>query len=137
MLLSSLGRDSGKSQRLSLDEERPFVRPQLRPYTGTMPWMEPPRHPSEDKIGRYDLRKVAFFHRLLERKPWLGIVLSVLSALAGSAMLSGWVGVSEIRSNPVARSWIGALLWWVFAAYVGFFSIRGVMRRPPDRDDND
>ena len=88
----------------------------------------------EQPIRRYDLRQIGRFHCMLRRQPALAILLAGLPLLAGAAMLLGWGGLAPEGT----RRWIGPLLWWLFAAYVGVTSLGGwfscdeMMRRGND-----
>jgi len=81
------------------------------------------------KVRRYDVRQIKRFHDLLARHPGAGLLLCALAILAGCALSFGWVGASHVRPSDGARRWIGAGLWWLFAAYVGALSVRELWRR--------
>ncbi len=83
----------------------------------------------EPKFRRSDLSQVTRFHRLLEQKPGLGLVLSALCVVAAVAMAQGFVGRSPARASDDVRAWVGAALWGVFGLYVGGVTARGLLRR--------
>ncbi|MBC7728356.1 MAG: hypothetical protein H7242_12240 [Microbacteriaceae bacterium] len=94
---------------------------------------DPPDAP-DPKAPRYDLKQVRIFRRALLQRPWLGLLLCLVSVLAGAALAFGWVGRSTSRRDATLRAWIAAVIWWLFGAWVGAESVRGFMQRRAETD---
>jgi hypothetical protein len=97
--------------------------------------MKTPPDPPDPKARRYDLKQVGIFRRALLQRPWLGLLLCVVSVIAGAALAFGWVGRSTTRRDANVRAWIAAVIWWLFGAWVGAESLRAFLRRQRDTDD--
>ena len=85
--------------------------------------MDVPPKAAERRVRRYDLRELAGFQRLIAAQPRLALVLALLLALAGVALVAGWVPVPSGRGG--FGLWIVAVLAWLLALVVAVIALRG------------
>lgn len=88
-----------------------------------------PKQP-ERKIKRYDLRDVSVFQGLIAAQPRASLALAAVCALAGVAVVAGWVPLPATARG--FGLWFAVAVAWLLTLFVGVHAVRSFRRGKGD-----